>query len=105
MHCHVYVERMHRTQTQTQTPPAAVTLRFRADQFRLYAEPRGIVTDNEIAAALRLDRSTVWRLMAADTAPGKFTIAAILTAFPDRKFEDFFEIVPVTARAGASAAA
>ena len=100
MHGHVYVEAMHRTQTQT---PPAVTLRFRADQFRLYAQTRGILTDNAIATAIGLDRSTVWRLLAADTAPGKLTIAAILTAFPDRKFEDFFEIVPVTARVRAAA--
>jgi len=92
-----YVERM-----QTQTAPAA-TLRFRAGQFRLYGKSRGIVTDSEIAAATGLDRSTVYRLLSGDAAPGERTIAAILSAFPDRRFEDFFEVT--TARAGASAAA
>lgn len=86
---------------QTQTPPA-VGLRFRAGQFRLYGKARGIVTDAEIAAATGLDRSTVYRLLSGGAAPGERTIAAILAAFPDRRFEDFFEVA--AARAGTAAA-
>jgi transcriptional regulator with XRE-family HTH domain len=88
---------------QTQTPEVT-TLRFRADQFRLYGKARGIVTDNEIAAAIGLDRSTVYRLLSGDNDPGKYTIAAILAAFPDRKFEDFFEVTTVQPRARRPAA-
>jgi transcriptional regulator with XRE-family HTH domain len=77
----------------TQTPPPA--LRFRAAQFRRYGAARGIVTDTEIARATGLDRSTVNRLLSG-TAPGVRAIAAFLAAFPDRHFEDFFEVAAGT---------
>lgn len=87
----------------TQTPAPAASLKFRAGQFRRHAAARGIVTDAEIAGATGLDRSTVNRLLRG-TAPGERTIAAVLAAFPERRFEDFFEVAAAP-RASASAAA
>jgi transcriptional regulator with XRE-family HTH domain len=74
------------------TPQPAASLRFRTAQFRRYAATRGLATDTEIAVAAGLDRSTVNRLLRGDVSPGERTIAAFLTAFPDRRFEDFFEV-------------
>lgn len=74
-------------------PPVPVaSLRFRADQFRRYATAQGLAADAEIATATGLDRSTVGRLLRGEVAPGHRIIAAILAAFPDRRFEDFFEV-------------
>jgi hypothetical protein len=81
------------------TTPA--TLRLRDGQFRRYAGLQGLVTDAEIGEFTGLDRSTVNRLMRRELAPGHRIIAAILTAFPDRRFDDFFEITAQEARAAA----
>lgn len=95
---------MHTTTPPAEAPaPAApATLRLRDGQFRRYAGLQGLVTDAEIAAATGLDRSTVNRLMRRKLAPGHQIIAAILTAFPDRRFEDFFEIAAGPAEAAAA---
>jgi hypothetical protein len=88
-------------------PATAAALRFRASLFRRYAATQGLATDAEIAAATGLDRSTVGRLLRADVAPGHRIIAAILSSFPDRRFEDFFEVtteVTTDGTAGAQAA-
>lgn len=86
-----------------QAPAPAATLRFRASQFRAYAGTQGLSTDTELAAATGLDRSTVNRLLRADVTPGHRIIAAILATWPDRRFEDFFEVTtPGTAAAQAA---
>jgi predicted DNA-binding transcriptional regulator AlpA len=72
------------------TPSAAVSLR--TAQFRRYAKAMKLVSDSEIAAHLGLSRTTVFRMLRGDVAPGERIIAAILAAFPDRRFEDLFEI-------------
>lgn len=75
---------------RTRRPGASV--RLRTDQFRRFARSQGAGTDSEIAARTGLDRTTVFRLMRGENDPGERIIAAILLAFPDRKFEDFFEV-------------
>jgi hypothetical protein len=85
-------------QQRTKRPGALVKLR--TAQFRRYAETQGLVSDGDIAARTGLDRTTVFRLMRGDNDPGERIIATILLAFPDRRFEDFFE-VGVTSKAAA----
>jgi len=77
---------------QTETPPTRATVRLRIAQFRRYAEARGLSTDIEIAERTGLARTTVFRLLRGDVDPGERIIAAFLVAFPDRHFEDLFEI-------------
>jgi hypothetical protein len=103
-HAHDYVECMQTPTLSPPVPPPPASLRFRDAQFRRYATARGLATDAEIAAATGLDRSTVGRLLRADVAPGQKIIAAILAVFPDRRFEDFFEVTAGGPAAGARAA-
>lgn len=80
---------------QKQTPAPVLTIRFRAEQFKPYGWPLGIFTDAHLATRIGVDRSTIWRLMNGAT-PKPQTIAAFLRAFPDRKFEDLFEVTSVS---------
>jgi len=77
---------------QTETRATRATVRLQTAQFRRYAEARGLSTDVEIAGYTGLARTTVFRLLRGDVDPGERTIPAFLAAFPDRHFEDFFEI-------------
>ena len=77
---------------QTGTRATRATVRLRTAQFRRYAEARGLSTDIEIAGHTGLARTTVFRLLRGDVDPGNWIIAACLTAFPDRHFEDLFEV-------------
>ncbi len=78
---------------QTGTRP---TVRLRIAQFRRYAkEAHGLSSYIEIADRTGLARTTVFRLLRDDhhaISPGERVIASLLTAFPDRHFEDLFEI-------------
>lgn len=75
---------------RTRRPGASV--RLRTDQFVRFAESQGLKTNGEIAARTGLERTTVFRLLRGENDPGERIIATILAAFPDRRFEDFFEI-------------
>jgi transcriptional regulator with XRE-family HTH domain len=76
-------------QTGTQQP----TVQLRTAQFRRYAKAvHGLSTDSEIAERTGLTRTTVFRLMKGRIAPGERVIATLLASFPDRHFEDIFEI-------------
>ena len=77
---------------QTGTRADRASVRLRTAQFRRYAEARGLSTDSEIAGHTGLARTTVFRLLRGDVDPGERIIAAFLVAFPDRHFEDLFEI-------------
>ena len=77
---------------QTETPATRATVRLRTAQFRRYAEARGLNNYIEIAGHTGLARTTVFRLLRGDVDPGPYIIGALLTAFPDRHFEDLFEI-------------
>jgi predicted DNA-binding transcriptional regulator AlpA len=96
VHAHVYVEPMH------STTPAPKTLRFRAVQARLFCNARGLTSDPAIAKAVGLERTTIYRLMCGDAAPSETSIAAFLSAFPEQRFEDFFEVAPARVRARAA---
>jgi len=74
-------------------PGTQPTVQLRTAQFRRYAkEAHGLSTDSEIAEHTGLTRTTVFRLMKGRIAPGERVIATLLAAFPDRHFEDIFEI-------------
>lgn len=79
-----------------QFPPAekrpGCTVRLRIPAFMKIAEAEGLTTDSEIGERTGLDRSTVCRLMHGDISAGPTIIANVLLAFPDRRFEDFFEV-------------
>jgi hypothetical protein len=68
------------------------SVRLRTDQFKRYAKAQGLVSDAEIAGHTGLDRTTVFRLLRGEVSPGERVIASLLSAFPDRHFEDLFEI-------------
>ena len=72
-------------------PKAAVRLRI--PHFMKFAEDQGLTTDSAIGERTGLDRSTVNRLMHDDISAGPRIMAAVLLAFPERSFEDFFEVV------------
>ncbi|MDQ3578218.1 MAG: hypothetical protein M3443_11590 [Actinomycetota bacterium] len=46
----------------------------------------------QIAASLKVARTTVTRVMAEEILPGNAFIASALTAFPHLRFEDLFEL-------------
>jgi len=75
---------------RTRRPGA--TVRLRTDQFRRFTESQGLTTNGQIAGRTGLERTTVFRLMEGEIDPGERIIATVLAAFPDRRFEDFFEI-------------
>lgn len=83
-------------QTSKPTPPAeesaSASVRLRAEQFTRYLEAQGIKGHAEIADRAGLDKTTVFRLLKGQSDPGGRFIAAILATFPDRCFEDFFEV-------------
>ena len=76
----------------TRTGRIKGSVRFRTAQFRRLAEAKGHSTDSELAILTGLDRTTMFRLMKGDISPGERIIANVLLAFPDRRFEDFFEV-------------
>lgn len=77
---------MHRTEG---------TVRLRTGQFRRHAEQAGLASDNAIALALGVNRTTVMRLLAGDITPGPRVIGSVLLTWPEKRFEDFFEAVAV----------
>jgi transcriptional regulator with XRE-family HTH domain len=75
-----------------QTPPGRPVVKLRTEQFKRYAESQGLNSDREIAAAVGVHRTMVMKLLRGDHQPGERVIASLLAAFPDRRFEDFFEV-------------
>lgn len=88
---------MHRTKTPQGT------VRLRAEQFRRHAELSGLTTDGARAEHLGVSRWTVMRLLNGDIEPGTKFIAQTLLAFPERRFEDFFEVVEIREAKGSAA--
>jgi hypothetical protein len=88
-----------------QTRPGRPQVKLRTAQFKRYAAAQGLDTDREIAGHVGLDRTMVFKLLRGIHQPGERVIASLLAAFPDRRFEDFFEVtaddepVPAVGRA------
>jgi hypothetical protein len=77
------------------TPASAI--RLRTEQFRRRARLHGLDTDTALAAHLGINRSTLFRMLNGDAAPGEKFMAQVLAAFPELRFEDLFEVVESSA--------
>lgn len=78
------------------------TLKIDANRLGELRAEQGLDLDKDLAAALKMDKSTVSRVLAGKSAPGPTFIAATLQTFPV-KFEDVFDIVDGDEIAGAAA--
>lgn len=61
-----------------------------------YRRKSGLSDDGKLAKAMRMHRITVSRVVSGEMQPGAKFIAGALTAFPDLKFEDLFEVTQKT---------
>jgi hypothetical protein len=88
---------MRETTNRFAEPP---TVRLKTGALEAKARSRNWTTAAELARALRISPPSLSRLLNEDEAgkplqmPGETFIAAVLAAFPESKFEDFFELVP-----------
>ena len=78
------------TNHQVESSP---TIRLKTAAIKDAVESRGWGTYREIAQGVGTSPATAHRLFSATQAPGRAFIAAVLLQFPDRAFEDFFEVV------------
>ena len=78
-------------------------IRLRVAEFRCRAEKAGLITNGEIGARLGVERTTVYRILREEMAPGERFIAATLAAFPQTRFEDVFEVTVPRDEAGTAA--
>jgi hypothetical protein len=85
----------------TQSLDPRFVIRPRVDNIRARGLERGYKNDTAIARAARIDPGGFNRLMRGLSAPGVQTIAGLMTAFPELKFEDLFERVPETTQRSA----
>lgn len=74
--------------------PAKPIVALRLDRYRDFTRAKGWITQEQQAQALNVGQNTISRVLAGiQQRPGPTFIAAVLTAFPEAKFEDLFEIV------------
>lgn len=80
------------TTGQGQPPPA---IRLKTAAIKDAAEARGWATYREIAQGVGTSPATLCRLLreTEPQPPGPAFIAAVLQEFPEKTFEDFFEVV------------
>jgi hypothetical protein len=72
---------------------AAPVLRLRTEQFQRRCKGLGLITPTSQAEYLGLSKWTISRLLNGAIAPGEHVIACTLYAFPNFRFEDFFEVI------------
>lgn len=81
--------------TDGYTPPPPV-LYLKIEVLRAAALQRGWLTASELAQGLKVSDANISRLLddkrERRQTPGPSFIAAVLVAFPDRSFEDFFGV-------------
>jgi hypothetical protein len=75
----------------------APTVVLRTGPLVKHRKKSGLVDDTRLASAMRMHRTTVTRVVAGEMRPGVAFIAGALTAFPDLRFDDLFEIAQATA--------
>lgn len=73
----------------------AATLRIRPRALAAEAARCGLLGDTAIASHIGVAANTVLRIRTARVAPSASFIAQTLLAFPELKFSDLFEVVPV----------
>lgn len=83
---------MLETTCEGQTPPA---IRLKRSAIKETAEAHGWTTDREIADGFGTSPGNLSRLLRKHKpqAPGTLFIATVLHRFPDKDFDDFFEVV------------
>jgi DNA-binding XRE family transcriptional regulator len=84
---------------------ARPTIKLRGNRLRVQARKLGITSDTALADHLGVARTTVVRMYKGDLTPGENFIAAALTAFPDLRFEDLFQVTGRSRKNGTEAAA
>ncbi|MET4611069.1 transcriptional regulator with XRE-family HTH domain [Rhodococcus sp. PvR044] len=69
------------------------TIKLRQGQLAKYRKLSGLDTQQKLADAMGMERSTLSRTLNGFMDPGEKFIAGLLTAFPMLSFEDLFEVV------------
>jgi hypothetical protein len=75
--------------------PQGPTIRVRTDRIAAYMAAAGIRTNEQLAARMGVDKSTVSRMRAPRSGHdvSSRTIGRLLAAFPGTRLNDFFEQV------------
>lgn len=82
------------------------TVRLKIGALEAKARSRNWSTARELAVALRTSGANLSRILNTDEqgeplqTPGTKFIAAVLAAFPESTFEDFFEVIPAESTLG-----
>ncbi|MFC7448675.1 helix-turn-helix domain-containing protein [Rhodococcus daqingensis] len=71
----------------------AWTIKLKQGQLAKYRQLSGMDTQQKLADAMGMERSTLSRTLNGFIDPGVRFIAGLLTAFPMLSFEDLFEVV------------
>lgn len=69
--------------------PAVALRRDNLDELR---RAHGISSEADLARAIGVSPTTLWRISRGDVVPSQMFIARVLIAFPQAKFETLFEI-------------
>lgn len=80
---------------ETNRDKAPPKVRLKVSTILDLADARGWTTDNEIAYGLGTSPGNLSRLLRPNgpQMPGNLFIATVLHRFPDKTFDDFFEVV------------
>lgn len=89
---HNYIDYVLETTRGPQAPPE---IRLKISALMDIADARGWTTDREIAHGFGTSAPNLSRLLRPHDpqAPGTLFIATVLHRFPDKTFDDFFEVV------------
>lgn len=74
-------------------PHAKRSVLLRLDNFHKECKRASLTTQADVAAALGVDRTTLWRTLRTREAQSDFIVAA-LTVLWRARFDDLFEIPP-----------
>ncbi|MGM1063667.1 hypothetical protein [Saccharothrix sp. Mg75] len=87
--------------TDKQPVGAPYAVRLRSRMFAKAARLAGFHSDYALARAMRVDRSTVSRVVHGALRPGPAFIAGALVVLAPMRFDDLFEITPAGTRPAA----
>ena len=89
---HNYIDYVLETTREGQAPPA---IRLKISAIKNLAETHGWTTDRDVAHGLGTSAPNLSRLLRPHKpqTPGTLFIATVLARFPDKTFDDFFEVV------------
>ncbi|NAE18282.1 helix-turn-helix domain-containing protein [Enterococcus hirae] len=69
------------------------TIRLRPEQLRAHRDSAGIATDKELARQLRMDPTSVSRIVNGAMQPGPQFIAGVISVFGHGGFRDICEVI------------